>query len=349
MGKKNLKAALQSTQSRLRAKQKAAQAAQAAELKARKQGPRPSRPKAAMPGTDVKGKGKQKTVPGPHIRRLLIPFKLSDKILLIGEGNFSFARALVINPPAELRSLPPSSITATAYDTQQECFEKYPEAEGIVSTLKDKGVEVLFGVDGTRLEKNASLKGRKWNRIVWNFPHAGKGIADQDRNILSNQLLILGFLRSAAKMLQLGPKPIVPPSKKKQQKAVNDDDDSDIILHDGFAAAMDMDDTEEQLQFLSQPSDVQTRGTILVTLRNVAPYTEWDLPRLAKCPPLPTAASAPPNPQYILRRSFKFYRDIWEGYEHRMTKGERAHGKGKTGEGGEDRMWEFYLKDKDSD
>jgi 25S rRNA (uracil2634-N3)-methyltransferase len=27
-----------------------------------------------------------------------------------------------------------------------------------------------------------------------------------------------------------------------------------------------------------------------------------------------------------------------------MTKGERVHGEGKTGEGGEDRTWEFYLK-----
>jgi 25S rRNA (uracil2634-N3)-methyltransferase len=27
-----------------------------------------------------------------------------------------------------------------------------------------------------------------------------------------------------------------------------------------------------------------------------------------------------------------------------MTKGERAHGEGKTGEGGEDRTWEFFLK-----
>jgi 25S rRNA (uracil2634-N3)-methyltransferase len=28
-----------------------------------------------------------------------------------------------------------------------------------------------------------------------------------------------------------------------------------------------------------------------------------------------------------------------------MTKGERAHGTGRTGEGGEDRTWEFCLRD----
>jgi 25S rRNA (uracil2634-N3)-methyltransferase len=48
-----------------------------------------------------------------------------------------------------------------------------------------------------------------------------------------------------------------------------------------------------------------------------------------------------PNPTYTLLRSFVFHRWAWKGYEHRMTKGE----KGRTGEGGEDRSWEFYLKD----
>lgn len=72
-----------------------------------------------------------------------------------------------------------------------------------------------------------------------------------------------------------------------------------------------------------------------------------DLPRLAKNPPPVESGSAPPNPCYTLLRSFQFHRNIWVGYEHRMTKGERAHGKGKTGEGGEDRTWEFYLKDED--
>jgi 25S rRNA (uracil2634-N3)-methyltransferase len=50
-----------------------------------------------------------------------------------------------------------------------------------------------------------------------------------------------------------------------------------------------------------------------------------------------------PNPKYTLLRSFAFNRRMWNGYEHRMTKGERAHGQGKTGEGGEDRTWEFHL------
>lgn len=153
-------------------------------------------------------------------------------------------------------------------------------------------------------------------------------------------------------MLQLGPAPVAPVSKKKMKAFLEDDDDENagIMLHQGFPAAVDLNDTEEELQFLSQPDEIRTRGTVLITLRNVVPYTQWDVPRLAKNPPPPTTggSKALPNPQYVLQRSFQFHRDVWKGYEHRMTKGERVQGKGTTGEGGEDRTWEFYLKDKES-
>jgi 25S rRNA (uracil2634-N3)-methyltransferase len=79
-------------------------------------------------------------------------------------------------------------------------------------------------------------------------------------------------------------------------------------------------------------------GLANITLRR-------DVPKLAKSPPPPSSSADTPNPRYIVFRSFVFYRSDWKGYEHRMTKGARAHGEGKTGEGGEDRTWEFYLKD----
>jgi 25S rRNA (uracil2634-N3)-methyltransferase len=228
-------------------------------------------------------------------------------------------------------------------------------------------------VDGTRLEKHHALKGRKWDRICWNFPHAGgyqfitwcsdrsengitfsgKGITDQDRNILSNQVLILGFYRSAAKMLQLGPMPSFTSTRRK--KGGSDDENEDAAV----SAPSDV-GYEDGNDALSQTSSMETRGTVLITLRNVSPYTEWlvksactrnfyiiayrEIPRLAKNPP-ENSGTTPPNPRYILVRSFRFHRDIWSGYEHRMTKGERAYGKGTTGEGGEDRTWEFCLRD----
>ncbi|KAJ7150359.1 hypothetical protein C8R46DRAFT_1043731 [Mycena filopes] len=320
--KKPLKAALQSQQSRMKLKQKASQAAQTAEVMSKKQ--------AGVKGKNAAAKGKGKAVAPP--RRPTIPFRATDKILLIGEGNFSFARALIRDAPAELEHLPPKNITATAYDTEKECFEKYPEAEAIVLELRAAGVDVLFGVDATQLGKIAAFKGKKWDRIVWNFPHAGKGITDQDRNILSNQLIILGFLRSAAGFLVPGPAPET--FKPKKRKAPDDDDAEEDDLDDD----LDLED-ENIIQ------RVTYRGTVLITLRNVVPYTQWNVPRLAKNPPPPASGSTPQSPPYSLLRSFFFNRDTWKGYEHRMTKGERAHGTGRTGEGGEDRTWEFCLKE----
>ncbi|KAI9445400.1 hypothetical protein H4582DRAFT_1915260, partial [Lactarius indigo] len=138
--------------------------------------------------------------------RSTIPFKSSDKILLIGEGDFSFRQHIVS-----------TNITATAYDTEDECYIKYSEAQQYVRVLRANGAQ----------EKTSALKGKTFDRIVWNFPHAGEGITDQDRNILSNQVLILGFLRSAAKFLVSGPTPQLQPSRKRKRTSNDDDDDGE--------------------------------------------------------------------------------------------------------------------------
>jgi len=165
---KGLKAALRSQQSRLRIKEKVQIAAQAALHKGKKASSR-SEQVASAPRS--KGKGKEKQFLANQ--QPTIPFQLTDKILLVGEGDFSFTRALALDPPSVLDSLPPRNITATTYDTEQECYRKYHDAEEIVRMVKSKGVEVLFRVDATKLEKIQGLKSRKWDRIVWNFPHAG--------------------------------------------------------------------------------------------------------------------------------------------------------------------------------
>ncbi|KZV67626.1 hypothetical protein PENSPDRAFT_583684 [Peniophora sp. CONT] len=263
-------------------------------------------------------------------RRSTIPFMPTDRILLVGEGDFSFAHALVLHPPEALEHLPSSNVVATAYDTEAECYEKYPGASEHVAALREKGATVLFGVDAAKLDKHPFLtKGKRFDRIVWNFPHAGKGIADQDRNIRANQELLLGFLRSAPDVLTRGPVPqVVKPRKKK--RAEEDEDADERMSGDETPPGADAGGA---------------RGTLLVTLRNVAPYTDWDLPRLAKNPPAPKANEK--LVRYKQLRSFVFNRKDWRGYAHRMTKGDRAHGTGTTGQGGEDRTWEFCMRYED--
>ena len=86
---------------------------------------------------------------------------------------------------------------------------------------------------------------------------AGKGIADQDRNILSNQVMLLGFLQSAAPLLSTGPIPVVHVAKKKK----SEDDESG-----------DEDAPGKSQELANAPAP---RGTVLITLRNVPPYTLW--------------------------------------------------------------------------
>ena len=159
--KASLKAALSSTQARLKKRKQAEDAA-----------------------THQRAKGV--TTKGQTLRRSTIPFKAVDKILLVGEGNFSFAVALLQHPPTPLDHLPPANIVATAFDTEEECYTKYPDAEQNVRMLREKGVPVLFGVDATRLEKTSTLKGKVFDRIVWNFPHAGEQASP---NSLCNALM----------------------------------------------------------------------------------------------------------------------------------------------------------------
>ena len=89
----------------------------------------------------------------------------------------------------------------------------------------------------------------------------GKGIADQDRNILSNQLLILGFLRSVSGFLTWGSPPALG-SRKKKGKAREEEGDED--------SAGAYSDQEGE----SNGHTGSSRGTVIITLRNVPPYTE---------------------------------------------------------------------------
>ena len=94
----------------------------------------------------------------------------------------------------------------------------------------------------------------------------GKGITDQDRNILSNQLLILDFLRSAASVLKQGHVPSFSTSRKKKKSDI--DDDSEDEEKEIATGGTDLEDSIVD-------ESITTRGTVLITLRNVVPYTQW--------------------------------------------------------------------------
>jgi len=67
-------------------------------------------------------------------------------------------------------------------------------------------------------------------------------------------------------MLHPGPVPsFIGPSKRKK-KTLDDDDQDDV---------QEFSNTDDDGQLLLPLDATRTRGTVLITLRNVVPYTQW--------------------------------------------------------------------------
>ncbi len=316
----------------------------------------------------VKGKGKLQTY----------PFEKDDTILLIGEANFSYALALLQAPHNHQAHL----ILATSYDSEETCYTKYPDSEEIVQRIRGLGGKVQFEVDGRYLERYPSVtgstkskrrtNGEKWSKIVFNFPHVGAGIKDQDRNILTNQEMLMSFLKSASGQLSDGPGWFDKPARgkgkgrtsrntkaTKGKKNDNDDDDDeeqidqikevddDMELENEGITSEEEEDQTPITNTLKRFVTPHRQGTILITLRNAPPYTLWEVPRLATHPPRTTGIVSG-QPRYRICRFFAFDPALYPGYEHRRTLGfKEGVSKGGNEEilrGGGGRTWEFALR-----
>jgi len=92
-------------------------------------------------------------------------------------------------------------MVATCYDNETELKEKYSDAAENIEAIEDLGGRVLYQIDATKLASSKHFKGKRFDKIVFNFPHVGAGIKDQDRNILTNQKLLQGFFDNASELL----------------------------------------------------------------------------------------------------------------------------------------------------
>ncbi|KAI9786865.1 MAG: hypothetical protein M1839_005096 [Geoglossum umbratile] len=134
--------------------------------------------------------------PNPNTLKTPLPFDPSDKILLIGEGDFSFSRSLT-----EYHNC--VDLTATSLDSADALFAKYPQARHNTEFLAgEAGQTVLYGIDATRLAGCKALRRGGFGGIVFNFPHVGGKSRDVNRQVRYNQELLVSFFKSALPLLK---------------------------------------------------------------------------------------------------------------------------------------------------
>ncbi|XP_059444816.1 uncharacterized protein At4g26485-like isoform X1 [Corylus avellana] len=155
----------------------------------------------------------------------------SHKILLVGEGNFSFAVCLakafdtaenMIATSVDSKGIiilsqhsfiyicfcPPYNVGLVSNWDLFDMYAKevwknaYSNAKANLKELKKRTCTVLYHVDAHSMYRHPRLRSKLFDRIVFNFPHAGFiGSESEKRQIELHRTLVRGFLSNANHML----------------------------------------------------------------------------------------------------------------------------------------------------
>ncbi|KMT09965.1 hypothetical protein BVRB_5g121820 [Beta vulgaris subsp. vulgaris] len=141
----------------------------------------------------------------------IMHYTSSQKILLVGEGDFSFALSLA-------RAFGTAyNMVATSLDSLEMLGKKYNNGVENVRELEDRGCIVLHGIDATQMSQHYFLSTQRFDRVIYNFPHVGFMFPeDSFCQIKMNKQLVKGFLMNA-KLLLMRPKGEVHVSHKEGQ------------------------------------------------------------------------------------------------------------------------------------
>ncbi|CAM9133729.1 unnamed protein product [Ectocarpus sp. 4 AP-2014] len=136
------------------------------------------------------------------------PERQPCRILILGDGNFSFslalANGLLLPPTPHLQPSPQArlqqqafEIVATSFDGRLDLLSKYVEAPGIVAALRSLGVTVLHNVDATALDsrvlqvspsdrRRTQLQQQQFEHVIFNHPHTGTEDMRRHRSFLGH-------------------------------------------------------------------------------------------------------------------------------------------------------------------
>ncbi|SCV05401.1 LANO_0H06678g1_1 [Lachancea nothofagi CBS 11611] len=254
----------------------------------------------------------------------LIPFEKDSTLLLVGEGDFSFSRAIIMQDYIKAKNLIVTSFDASVSELNLKYPHSFPEN---YEFLVQNGVKILFRIDATNLLKSFKLSkkttwpkvvGAEWaikkvENIMFNFPHTGKGIKDQDKNIRDHQELVAGFLASSKLFFKNVNR--IPLSGSAQTYTQGYDLDekkaNDKVTADGY-------------------------GNVLLTVFTGEPYDSWQLKSLAK------------TTGWKVERSSKFQWENYPEYAHKRTNSEQDTTKPALDRDARTYTFEIYDKTKHS-
>ncbi|RZB51065.1 Heavy metal-associated isoprenylated plant protein 41 isoform B [Glycine soja] len=119
------------------------------------------------------------------------------QILLVGEGDFSFSLSLAKSFGSA------SNMVASSLNSYDDVIKMYKNAKSNLDDLHKLGACLLHGVDATKMKLHSDLKMRRFDQVIFNFPHAGfHGKEDNTLLIKKHKALVLGFFKNASGMLR---------------------------------------------------------------------------------------------------------------------------------------------------
>ena len=172
--------------------------------------------------------------------------------------------------------------------------------------MKDLKIPIFFQIDVTKLVKSFKIsKNNTWFKIInrfgdhnwgnkslqnilFNFPHNGKGIKDQERNIREHQQLVFTFFQNSLQLFNL----------------INTKVQNDALR---YTQGYDINDNTPRAKKLTS----EGYGNIILSVFDGEPYDSWQIKLLARKNGL------------TLSRSNKFQWENFPGYHHRRTNSEQ--------------------------
>lgn len=288
-----------------------------------------------------------------------VPFSASDRVLLVGEGDFSFALSLA-------RYYEVGAIVATSYDDAEALRQKYPMVEKTLRELL--GTEVTPSTGNSEQGENTRPNGEEeWNGFSSDSDDSPTSAAEASKprpervrvlhGINATSLskshrkcldkyapftkIVFNFPHTgglstdinrqvrANQELLVGffnaAKPLLATSSRPAKPVVRDKSDDDFGGED-FDAVDPASDNEQRSQETAS-------GRILVTLFEGEPYTLWNIRDLARHCGL----------QVI--ESFKFDATAYPGYQHARTIGDITTGKDRREDGKRKGAWRGEERD----